>query len=396
MQLIIQGDDKRKAKTWIEFAKNKLRQIKRFTPATAPINRSFRPVPDIFVHIRSVNGLDAIRIVTEGGKYLCNFPQVDRYPIPHSDFLLQCPVKPSTIARHLTITFFSMTKDWGIGGDWENYNWDFGDGEVGTGRFLSHEYEKPGEYEVSLTVSKDISTYNAPSGEDGSGEYKAGWSNYSSDGFGAHEDIAYARYQAYPPLIVSHDYEWTCTAGTSRSYIGGTPVAKHSFGYESAEPAWTFNLTSVAPGSTVTCYIKLLLLDWLEGYPNFEDSGFQVDGVSSNVLSNIGGSAIPIIGGQYAPWETFNMGDLSPFIGTTKVVQFSDAAGHVQLPAFPPGIPPEGNTNTYSNRVGIRGSDAWAVVESAGTQMKTTKTIKVYTGRRGNKRTSQVGDSVHT
>lgn len=398
MQLIIQGDDKRKAKTWLEFAKSKLRQVKAFSPVNAAINRTYKPVSDIFIHIKSINGIDTIRIVTKGGKYMCDFETVERYPIPHSDFEIACPVRPPGGQSYTTLGFLSRTNDTNVGADWDVYAWDFGDGNVDTGVFVSHEYEEPGEYTVSLTVSKDISTYNAPSGDPGSGvgEFQFGQSNFSQDGFTAHEDKAYARYLVFLPWLSGGSYKWQCSAGTSRSYIGMTPTPKKSFDYESLQTSATFDLTGVAEGSTVTCYMQLLLKDWLEHYPNFEDAGFQIGGVGSTVNSDIGGSGTPVIGGQFAPWETFNMGDLSSFIGEVKTVNFTDSAGHVQLPAFSPGIPPLGNMNGYSNVVGISGSDAWAVVEEAGTLLKTTKVVSVYQGRRGHKTTKQIGDSIHT
>jgi hypothetical protein len=51
---------------------------------------------------------------------------------------------------------------------------------------------------------------------------------------------------------------------------------------------------------------------------------------------------------------------------------------------------------SIGNRVGISATDAWAEAEVPGTVMKTTKEIKVYTGSKGNKKTRQVGDSIHT
>ncbi|HLT61747.1 MAG TPA: LamG-like jellyroll fold domain-containing protein, partial [Microlunatus sp.] len=41
------------------------------------------------------------------------------------------------------------------GGSIENYAWDFGDGETGTGRTVEHEYAAPGGYDVTLTVTDD-------------------------------------------------------------------------------------------------------------------------------------------------------------------------------------------------------------------------------------------------
>ncbi len=383
MKLIIQGDDQRKAKTWIQFAKNKLRQIKTFTPVPVLINEIFRPVTDILIHIKSVNNLDTIRIVTEGGKYRCNFPTVDRYPIPHSDFLLQCPVQPSSVLDHLRIVFFSMTNDISIGGDWENYDWDFGDGNVGSGVFVFNEYAEPGEYTVTLTVSNGLSTVNAPSNDTG-GDYQYG-EDISFPG--ANENTAYANYVGSAPVTANNAYKWIA----SGSHDWQT---KERYFFESQEASMEFDLTAVDPLATVTCYMQVLLSDWINHYPNYGDPGQAAMGVASTVVSSLGGSATPVIGGQFAPWETFNMGDLTPFIGTVKQVTFQDSGGHAQLPTFRPGLPPFDLTR--SNQTGIRGTDSWAEVQTPTSLQKTTKVIKLYSGRRGRKRTFQVGDSVHT
>jgi hypothetical protein len=130
-------------------------------------------------------------------------------------------------------------------------------------------------------------------------------------------------------------------------------------------------------------------------YPNYGDAGYQVTGITGNVTSSLGMTHSPIGGGEYADWETFNMGDLTPFIGeSSKLVTFADSGGYAQLPSFMPGTPPA--FRSIGNRVGIVAGDPWAEVEVPGTVMKTTKVIKVYTGTKGNKKTRQVGDSIHT
>ena len=40
-------------------------------------------------------------------------------------------------------------------GDIESYAWDFGDGQVGTGKTADHTYDEAGEYDVTLTVTDD-------------------------------------------------------------------------------------------------------------------------------------------------------------------------------------------------------------------------------------------------
>jgi hypothetical protein len=382
MQIIIQGDDKRKAKTWLQFAKNKLRQIKSFTPAMVVINRVFRPVSDVLVHVKSINGLDTIRIKTEGGKYMCDFPIVDKYLIPHSDFQLRCPVIPGSDSP-LNIGFLSKSNDISIGGDWDSYVWDFGDGNFDSGASVFHEYDKPGEYTVSLTVSKDVTSANAPGGDTG-GEYK-----YGEDILfpGADPNVAYANYLAFSPVSNNVAYKWRHEA--SHNWQG-----KERYSFESQDSLATFDLTAVDPTATVTCKIQLLLLDWVVHYPNYGDAGHKEGGIATSVTSSLGVTAIPIIGGEFAPWETFNMGDLTPFIGSVVPVTFADTGGHLQLPTFLPGTPPFDLAR--SNIIGTLGSGSWAVVDTPGTLLKTTKVIRVNSGRRGNKRTYQVGDSVHT
>jgi hypothetical protein len=394
MNLIIQGDDKRKAKKWIQFAKNKLRQIKTFTPGPMLINEYYTPASGILVHIKAVNGIDTIRIETEGGKYMCDFPVVDRYPIPHSDFQLRCPVRPKGVDEFLRIGFLSRSNninDPSMGGDWDTYTWDFGDGNFDTGASVFHEYDEPGEYTVSLTVAKDI-VETFISGNSAGGERKEGGDDtILSPYLKANSAVAYANYQASAPGIFNNSYEWIGRASNKGTYVGINWLEDISFSYTSQNVSWNFDLTSVDVNAIVTVYMNLFLQDQVCNTPAHGDACYTSNAGQSAVVSSAGGSGTPGI-----DINPINMGDISGSIGGMQNVTFTDTGGNSHFVVPTPGTWPEPNRNAHFTQLGVYGSDPWAIASEPTSSLKTTKVIKVYTGRRGHKRSFQVGDSVHT
>lgn len=60
---------------------------------------------------------------------------------------------PTTGMVPLTVTFDASSSVNADGGPVTSYNWDFGDGQTGTGRVVTHTYDTPGEYTPELTVT---------------------------------------------------------------------------------------------------------------------------------------------------------------------------------------------------------------------------------------------------
>jgi parallel beta-helix repeat protein len=74
------------------------------------------------------------------------------------------PDSLTALARHIGdrgIHVFDASLTAGPGGfigDAGKYVWDFGDGKMATGRIVTHDYAKPGDYDVTLTVTHDGKT----------------------------------------------------------------------------------------------------------------------------------------------------------------------------------------------------------------------------------------------
>jgi len=60
---------------------------------------------------------------------------------------------------------FNASNSFDIDGDVLSWNWDFGDGEIGTGETASHEYAAPGTFTVTLTVEDDDALTDTASAE---------------------------------------------------------------------------------------------------------------------------------------------------------------------------------------------------------------------------------------
>jgi hypothetical protein len=394
MQVILQGEDQRKAKTWLQFAKTKLRQLKAFRPPNGIINRSYKPVSGVGVYIKSVNGIDTIRITTEGGKYMCDFPTVDRYSIPHSDFQVRCPARPKAADEFLRLGFLSRSNNINsraMGGDWDTYFWDFGDGEFGSGASVFHQYAEAGEYTVSLTVSKDVVSTNLY------GTNTGGMRQFGSDStvlepyVKAQSTLAWADYLADTPQgPFGNAFAWEISATNRNAAVGMDIREQIGYSFLSQGASRSFNLSSVTPGSTVTAYMTLWLLNQICNTPNHLDPCYDDASGAILVTSDAGGSFTPT--SNYG--VVANMGDISASVGGTAQVNVVGAWAEVEIPY--PGTPAWPNREAWGNTLGVGGSDIWAVAEEAGTLMKTTKTIKVYTGRKGHKKSFQAGDSVHT
>ena len=54
------------------------------------------------------------------------------------------------------LVLFDATESRDLDGAVVSYNWDFGDGTADSGKITTHEYEFPGTYTVSLTVTNDL------------------------------------------------------------------------------------------------------------------------------------------------------------------------------------------------------------------------------------------------
>lgn len=388
MQLIIQGSDKRKAKGWIQFAKSKLQLIKSFTPPNMPISRNYRPVPDVSIHIKSVNGIDTIKIDTVGGKYMCDFEEIERWPIPHSDFEITCPNNPHGRDEFLNIGFASKTQS---GSDWDTYEWDFGDGETDEGGAVSHDYAEPGEYTVTLTVKKEV-IISLITGTQLGGDRKYGIDNTVLEPYArAQAGVAWANYQASAIGFFGNHFEWSLQATNRGDFVGLDFREVQTYSYLSQNASAIFNLTGVAENAVVTAYMNLLAKVQVCNTPAHLDPCSTDTGGLVAVTSSAGGSVTPYIGMP----NPVNLGDISSSIGGSVVVEVAGAYAFYETPM--PGTFPEPNrSEAHVNTLGILGTSLWAVAEEPLSSMKTAKVIKVYTGRRGNKRTRQIGESIHT
>ncbi len=376
-KLVLTGVSKHQGIKYIPWAKKQLAKLKQL-PGLGIIDNSYRPSPNVNVRIYSVNGIDTIFIKTFGGKYSCEFPQVvSCSPSNCSDFQLRC------WTPHNAVGFLMRTPT----GYWDNYHWDFGDGNTFDGGdftggwSLNHEYDEPGYYTVSVTATKDV-IETTDGGVNNGADRKEG---IDTDP-GATPAAAYADYLADTPSVVGNDYEWT---SRSTQKWDGTKT----YQFESQENDFTFDLSGIAANATVTLIMRLLRLDTVVHWPNFGDPSTVVANGEPGVTSSLGVTKTPIIGGEFAPWEEFEMGDMTPFIGdSAKNITMVDSTGNVQLPTYLPGTP--GFPSTFQNRVGCLGLSPWIKIETPTDIKTTTKEIRVNTGRP--KKTRQIGESIHT
>ncbi|MCD6331014.1 MAG: PKD domain-containing protein, partial [Thermoplasmata archaeon] len=73
-----------------------------------------------------------------------------RNTLPVANFTWE-PLQPAS----QTNIEFNASSSYDLDGSIANYTWDFGDGSIGYGKFVSHKYAKSGEYIVKLTVRDD-------------------------------------------------------------------------------------------------------------------------------------------------------------------------------------------------------------------------------------------------
>jgi hypothetical protein len=370
------GGDKFAAKRWIPWAQRQLDRLKLLVGGD-PINRLLRPVNGTLVHIRSVGGNDFIRIeVAQGGEYSCEFPTVFTCPDNCSDFQLRC------WSPHNAVGFWMRTPL----GYWDNYHWDFGDGNTldgdqSTAWSISHEYDAPGTYTVSVTASINPTITTRGSEPDmNDALHKIGIHN----AYPGIDDVAWAAYLASSGITSDDGCEYI--ASTQRDWRD-----KQMYKYESQEQDIDIDLTTVNPEATVTLIIRVARLDQAVHYPNYGDPPVTVANGEVGCLSNLGVFAKPVIGGV---WEDLELGDLTPFIGTVKNVTVVPSPSG-RLPQYMGGLPVPGFAPVASNRIGmLGGGHPYGRVSTPGESMTTTKVIKVNSGRP--KKTRQIGESIHT
>ena len=78
-------------------------------------------------------------------------------PHPRSTFASILAV-PQTGNVPLTVSFEAIDSAHGMFGSPISYSWDFGDGNKNNERTVSHTFEAPGEYSVTLTISYEDQT----------------------------------------------------------------------------------------------------------------------------------------------------------------------------------------------------------------------------------------------
>lgn len=378
-KIILQGDDQRKATKWIPWAKKRLQALKSL-PGLGIVNNSFRPSPDVDVRVKSVNGIDTIRIKTYGGEYSCEFPDVVPCS-PCSDFQLICPAEGVNAESRLKIGFRMRTAV----GYWDNYHWDFGDGNTFdggdfTGGFsLDHVYDKPGEYTVSVTATRGIvTTFQNGTAQPGS-VHKIGSSTTSIAD-------AYADWLSAVPNIGSwSNVRWDVNA--EQDWHGNK-----SWQYESMETVHRFDLTAIALGSTVELYMQGVIgEDIICHWPVYGDP-CSVIGLPTGIQSSLGGSLIP---SSTAPGTQLieDSSVMNPLIGGIIDITFTDTGGNSAYLDYMIGIPPHPLTrgNFYGHKTI---SPPVLKIQTPGESATTTKVIRVNSGRP--KKTRQIGESVHT
>jgi PKD repeat protein len=379
-KIIIQGDDQHKATKWIPWAIKKLSILKSL-PGLGIVNNSFRPSPDVDVRVKSVNGLDTIRIKTSGGEYSCEFPSVAACT-PCSDFQLRCP---SPAGNHNEIGF-TMRTDTGY---WDNFHWDFGDGEVFDGGdftggwSLEHEYDKPGKYTVSVTATRGIVTTTQNGVALSDGVYKYGRSRDP----GASNALAHADYVAATPsggFFSGVSHREIATVGT---------FGVREWEYESMETNRRFDLTAIDPLASVELWVQNL---------SFFDSGLHVPtnglpytfAIGTGLQSSLGGS-ITGVSGSPSSQIIEGSGIMNDLIGSIVDVRFSDIGGNAIYTDVMPDVT---HPITWANIFGWSVSQSLASfflkIQTPGESATTTKEIRVNSGRP--KKTRQTGESVHT
>lgn len=103
-----------------------------------------------------------LEVIDDVGKKSISTVEIE--VLPKSPPIAEFSITNETLLPHVPfdITLDASASDPGAGGgSIDNYSWDFGNGVVKTGQVVSHRFETPGSYEISLTVTNsdgEIST----------------------------------------------------------------------------------------------------------------------------------------------------------------------------------------------------------------------------------------------
>jgi len=109
------------------------------------------PEPGMTIALKGTDGVELWNYSVE-----MPTPPENQPPVANFTFNPANPVVNETVT-------FNASDSYDPDGTIANYEWEFGDGDTGTGEVTTHAYSSPGDYTVNLTVTDDDGTTNTTS-----------------------------------------------------------------------------------------------------------------------------------------------------------------------------------------------------------------------------------------
>ena len=156
---IILTGNRKLAGEYVQIGKKRLHDLKQMMKfAGLKMGQKVYAFADcITMRVLSIDGNDFIRIHACPAGGGCFFETVETCSSKCSEFQILCEREGFFVPDLNRLGFISRTPNPGSGGDWDSYEWDFGDGDTDTGNFVTHFYEQNGKFTVTLTTTKIIS-----------------------------------------------------------------------------------------------------------------------------------------------------------------------------------------------------------------------------------------------